>query len=75
MTPDTSSDLADIAGRTAHDFKNLLAIVLANAELLQELATDEDALLMLRLIREAAERGDELANTLASAVTAARDLG
>ena len=67
MTDHANADLAAIAGKTAHDFKNLLAVVLGNAELLEETATDEDALQMLRLIREAAERGEVLADALAAA--------
>jgi|GEM_PF-6059298 len=58
-----AEQLAEAAGKAAHDFKNLLAIILGNAELLEEDATDPDTAHMLRLIREAAERGNALTET------------
>jgi signal transduction histidine kinase len=60
----TDNALAATAGKTAHDFKNLLAIILGNTELIEEMATDADTVHMLRLIREAAERGNALADAL-----------
>lgn len=66
--------LAETASRAAHDFKNLLAIILGNAELLEESAGDGDAAQMIGLILEAAQRGTELAERLAQAASG-RDAG
>jgi signal transduction histidine kinase len=64
MTPHTQAELSQIVGKAAHDLKNLLAIILGNAELLEEDAADEATAQMLRLILDAAERGTQLANDL-----------
>jgi signal transduction histidine kinase len=65
--------LATTAGKAAHDFKNLLAIILGNTELIEEVATDADTVHMLRLIREAAERGNALADELGEMAARVRD--
>jgi signal transduction histidine kinase len=69
----TDNALAVTAGKTAHDFKNLLAIILGNTELIEEVATDADTVHMLRLIREAAERGNALADALGELAARVRD--
>jgi signal transduction histidine kinase len=66
--------MAQLAGTAAHDFKNLLAVILGNVELLEEdLAHDEALLAMVRLIRDAGLRGQDLAEQLLLAARAERD--
>lgn len=54
-----------LSGRIAHDFNNILAIVLGNSELLVELlAEDEVARPLAELVTQAAERGATLVSRL-----------
>ncbi len=56
--------LAAFGAKAAHDFNNLLAVIMGNAELIEEMVPDDDVAPMLRLIREAGERGEQLAAQL-----------
>jgi PAS domain S-box-containing protein len=54
-----------LSGRIAHDFNNILAVVLGNSELLVEiLAQDEVARPLAELVTQAAERGATLVSRL-----------
>ena len=54
--------LGQMAGKLAHDFRNLLAVILGNAELLEEIVGDDaQTARMLQLIRTAGERGHAMA--------------
>jgi signal transduction histidine kinase len=56
--------LEAFGAKAAHDFNNLLAVILGNIELIEETSQDEEAAPMLRLIREAGQRGEQLAARL-----------
>ena len=57
--------VGQLAGGMAHDFNNILAVVVGNEELLRErLRDDEDGLSFAVAIREACERADALTSQL-----------
>ncbi len=56
--------IGQLTGGIAHDFNNLLAVVLGNAELLQDIVTDKSAVPLVGSIIRASERGAELTQRL-----------
>ncbi|MCR9126445.1 MAG: ATP-binding protein [Rhodobacteraceae bacterium] len=61
-----------MASSIAHDFNNLMSVVMGNAQLLQSGAVDDDAPHLLREIDDAAKRGGALAHRLLSFGAGAR---
>lgn len=65
VSPEATANLlalGQMAGKLAHDFRNLLAVILGNAELLEEIVGDDaKSARMLQLIRTAGERGHAMA--------------
>jgi signal transduction histidine kinase/CheY-like chemotaxis protein len=55
------SSLSTLAGALSHDLNNVLVVVCCNVELLREVITDEDSVMMLDDIRMGAESAKELA--------------
>ncbi len=53
-----------LAGGIAHDFRNLLTVIIGNTELLRESNHDEEELRMMSEIAEAAEQGANLVRQL-----------
>jgi len=57
--------VGQLTGGVAHDFNNMLAVTMANAQMLEEtLKDDEDGLAMTRAIVKASQRGAELTHRL-----------
>jgi PAS domain S-box-containing protein len=52
--------IGQLTGGVAHDFNNLLTIILGNAEMVADLAVDDDVRAMGETTRRAAERGAQL---------------
>jgi len=55
------SSLSTLAGALSHDLNNVLVVVCCNVDLLRDVITDEDSLMMLDDIRMGAESAKELA--------------